>query len=79
MTRCAACDKALSDFESSRKDSNGSYLDLCNVCYGTIADDMTGVTDNDLLMPVIEDDDDFDDVHYRFTDDDEFHESDSRS
>jgi hypothetical protein len=31
---CTACDRNLSDFESTRKDENtGQYLDLCNTCY----------------------------------------------
>jgi len=39
--RCLACDKALSDFEATRKsETTGEYLDLCNHCYGTIADDI---------------------------------------
>jgi len=37
MTHCVACDKNLSDFESTRKieHDNGSveYLDLCNGCF----------------------------------------------
>ena len=32
--RCTACDRNLSDFESTRKDeTTGEYLDLCNKCY----------------------------------------------
>lgn len=32
--RCIACNKALGDFESTRKDSEGQFVDLCNYCYG---------------------------------------------
>jgi hypothetical protein len=33
--RCVACNKALSDFESTRKSAaTGDYLDLCNHCFG---------------------------------------------
>lgn len=31
--RCVSCDKALSDFEATRKGAlSGAYLDLCNGC-----------------------------------------------
>ena len=30
--RCRSCDKNLNDYESTRKDENGEYLDLCNTC-----------------------------------------------
>lgn len=35
--RCVACNKNLSDFESTRKTPDGEYLDMCNEC-ATIAD-----------------------------------------
>ena len=39
--RCYCCDKALSDFESTRKSvSTREYLDICNKCYATIKDDI---------------------------------------
>jgi hypothetical protein len=32
--RCTACNKALTDIESTRKDSRtGEYYDLCGNCY----------------------------------------------
>jgi len=38
--RCLACNRALSDFESTRKSTEtGEYLDLCNFCYSTISKD----------------------------------------
>lgn len=37
---CNSCNVELTDFESTRKDSNGEYLDLCNTCYATIAEDV---------------------------------------
>ena len=38
--RCCACDKALSDKESTRKGVNtGDYLDMCDHCFSTVADD----------------------------------------
>jgi NAD-dependent SIR2 family protein deacetylase len=34
--RCRACDEDLTDQESTRKDTNDDYLDLCNECAGYI-------------------------------------------
>jgi len=35
--RCLACNKALSEFESTRKSpETGEFIDLCNYCYSTI-------------------------------------------
>ena len=31
--RCIACDRALNDFESTRKYEDGSFVDLCNHCF----------------------------------------------
>jgi hypothetical protein len=31
--RCLACNTDLNDYESTRKDANGRYLDLCNTCF----------------------------------------------
>ena len=31
--RCYACNKNLSDFESTRKYSSGEYVDMCNDCW----------------------------------------------
>lgn len=47
--RCVACDKNLSDYESTRKDLSGEYIDMCNHCYGTIKDDLLTVDREDLL------------------------------
>lgn len=30
---CLSCNSILSDYEASRKDTHGDYLDLCNTCY----------------------------------------------
>lgn len=48
MTRCVACDKNLNDYESTRKDLHGNYVDLCNSCYKPIRDDLPTVTREDL-------------------------------
>ena len=57
MTRCVACDKNLNDYESTRKDLHGNYLDMCNDCYGQIKDDVLTIDRPD-LNPVeqVEDD-----------------------
>lgn len=47
--RCIACDKNLSDYESTRKDLNGNYIDMCNTCYSTIKDDLLTVDREDLI------------------------------
>lgn len=31
--RCLACNVELNDFEATRKDANGMFLDLCNHCF----------------------------------------------
>jgi len=40
--RCRACDKNLSDFESTRKNEvTGEYEDLCNECYSAIQNNIS--------------------------------------
>jgi len=48
MTRCVACDKNLNDFESTRKDLHGNYIDICNSCYRPIKNDVPTVEREDL-------------------------------
>jgi NAD-dependent SIR2 family protein deacetylase len=48
MTRCVACNKNLNDYESTRKDTYGGYLDMCNKCYGEIKEDVLSVERDDL-------------------------------
>lgn len=48
MTRCVACNKNLNDYESTRKDLHGNYVDLCNTCYRPIRDDLPTITREDL-------------------------------
>jgi len=39
--RCRACDKALTEFESTRKSaSTGEFIDLCNDCFKHVKEDM---------------------------------------
>jgi len=38
--RCVCCNKNLSDKESTRKAVNtGEYLDMCDVCFSTVAEE----------------------------------------
>ncbi len=40
--RCIACDRNLSDAESTRKDHNtGKYVDLCNQCIRSVNEDLS--------------------------------------
>jgi len=48
MTRCVACDKNLNDYESTRKDLHGNYLDMCNRCYSEIKENVLSVEREDL-------------------------------
>jgi hypothetical protein len=48
MTRCLACNKNLNDYEATRKDLHGAYLDMCNKCYTFIQDDVLTVDRGDL-------------------------------
>lgn len=40
--RCRACDRRLNDKEATRKYANAPtvFIDLCNPCFSTIADDV---------------------------------------
>jgi hypothetical protein len=55
--RCYCCNKALTDFEATRKSTTtDEYLDMCNKCYGTVKSDMPSMERADLAH-----EDDFDD------------------
>jgi hypothetical protein len=48
--RCQACDKLLTDFESTRKSATyEDYLDLCNECYNSIRADVKAIERTDLM------------------------------
>jgi len=56
--RCLSCDKNLTDFEATRKyTSTGGFVDLCNWCFGSIADQMTVLERADLAHDEDERDD----------------------
>ncbi len=47
--RCLACNKALNDFESTRKSaSTGEYVDLCNQCFHNVEQDIESLEREDL-------------------------------
>lgn len=45
--RCKACNVALTEYESVRKDSNGEYADLCSACLATLKDTVFTYSRND--------------------------------
>lgn len=65
--RCKACNRALSDFESTRKSTEtGEFIDLCNWCYGCISKEAPmyereDLRDEEIINPD-EDSDLFDDL-----------------
>ena len=62
--RCLACNKALNDFESTRKSSTtGEYIDLCNHCFHNVEQDIESVVREDLRdEESYEDDNELDDL-----------------
>ena len=47
--RCQACNKALNDFESTRKSvTTGEYVVLCNHCFHDVENDIETVVREDL-------------------------------
>ena len=58
--RCLACNTILTDIEATRKfERSGTFVDLCNDCFSTIADDVD-VQENETLsdnLNDLEDDD----------------------
>ena len=59
MSRCAACDKILTDFEMTRKTASGHYLDLCNHCFHSGVSEMLNgvVSEREDLKETIEPED----------------------
>lgn len=57
--RCYCCNRVLNDFESTRKDTHGNYLDICNKCFRDV-EDVIPTVDRDDLNPFEESDDEFD-------------------
>ena len=47
--RCLACNKALNDFESTRKSATtGEYVDLCTHCFHNVEQDIESLEREDL-------------------------------
>jgi hypothetical protein len=54
--RCYCCNRALSDYESTRKvRGTEEYADMCNSCIGTISDQV-GFTERTDIDPNMEED-----------------------
>ena len=45
--RCRACDCELTDYESTRKDDNGEFYDMCSDCFSEIK---TAIWEKDLTI-----------------------------
>ena len=59
--RCYCCNKALSDYEATRKSvTTGQFLDMCNKCYGSISGDILAIERTDLRHE--DEEDEFHDV-----------------
>lgn len=48
MSRCIACNRNLNDYEATRKDLHGNYLDMCNKCYTYVQEDVLTIDRGDL-------------------------------
>ena len=47
--RCLACNKALNDFETTRKSAtSGEFVDLCNHCFHNVEQDLETLVREDL-------------------------------
>jgi len=45
--RCIACNVELSDYEATRKDIDGNFIDLCSHCYHSVKDSLTELSEFD--------------------------------
>lgn len=47
--RCLACDKRLNNRESTRRySSSGGFIDLCDRCFSTVAEDIPDVEEGEV-------------------------------
>jgi hypothetical protein len=59
--RCYCCNKALSDYEATRKSvQTGQFLDMCNKCYGSVSSEILSLDRTDLRHE--EEDEEFHDM-----------------
>jgi hypothetical protein len=49
LMRCLACNIDLSDYEATRKDKHGCFIDLCNACYSSGSADLEDTVRLDLI------------------------------
>lgn len=55
MSRCKACDAIMNSFELTRKYAEScKYVDLCNHCFSTIAEDVVVIERADLQHEELE-------------------------
>lgn len=47
--RCLACNIELTDYEATRKDKHGCFIDLCNSCYSSGSADLEDTVRYDLI------------------------------
>lgn len=48
--RCKACDRLLSEYESTRKSAtSGEFVDLCNPCYSYVKEDIQVIENQENL------------------------------
>lgn len=65
MGRCVACNKNLSDVEATRKSATtGEYIDMCNHCFSTIADEIPHIEGSCINYGSPEDEETFDDEEW---------------
>ena len=56
--RCLACNKALNDYEATRKSATtGEYVDLCNHCFHNVDQEVNAIS-----RPDLENEEDFEDT-----------------
>jgi hypothetical protein len=61
--RCYCCNKALSDYEATRKSvTTGNFLDMCNKCYGSVSSEILSLERTDLRHEDQDEDEVFQDV-----------------
>ena len=58
--KCTACNEVLNEFEQSRRYDDGETVDLCNVCFSYIKDDIAANANMTLMS-------DADDIDYKET------------
>lgn len=59
---CVCCDKMLTDYEATRRNVNtNEFVDMCNKCYATIANEVLTLDRQDLKH---EDEDDIEGLLY---------------